>query len=161
MNIRDTLRNAAPADDTVDGLSIDDAERIVLTAMRSWLRCANLSAAHREPPSWRNVLADAGLHTDGLVHFDMLMRFLQCDANCPRDERCHCRDRLAIDEAMLLQALADLQSARSEAALRALAHWLPRCPDSGVLKIARWFSIALLDAGLAIRSTTQPKPYIH
>ncbi|KWZ38772.1 hypothetical protein WS72_28625 [Burkholderia savannae] len=140
-----------------------DAERVVLTAVRTWLHpCAAAGEdARRGRRSWRDVLAAAGLRADGLVHFDMLMRFLTCDACHPLDTHCRCTSGLASDEARLLQALAHLQSTRSEAALRALADWLPRCADSGVLKIARWFSIALLDAGLAIRVPAQPAAYVH
>ncbi len=144
----------ADADAQTDAGTRDiDAARIVLTAIRRWLQpCADADDGARcRRQSWRDVLAAAGLRADGLVHFDMLMRFLMCDTCHPLDTRCRCACGPMNDEARLLQALAHLQSTRSEAALRALADWLPRCADSGVLKIARWFSIALLDAGLAIR----------
>ncbi|AJY40079.1 hypothetical protein I6G56_25575 [Burkholderia humptydooensis] len=140
-----------------------DAARIVLTAIRRWLHPSKVAAddTRCRRQSWRDVLTAAGLRADGLVHFDMLMRFLTCNTCHPLDTHCRCACGPANDEAQLLQALAHLQSARSEAALRALADWLPRCADSGVLKIARWFSIALLDAGLAIRTPTQPAAYLH
>ncbi|KVD81001.1 hypothetical protein WS62_25315 [Burkholderia sp. ABCPW 14] len=162
MNFHHADPSAAPLVDTDVALRDTDAQRIVLTAVRTWLHpAAAEDGARRDRQSWRDVLAAAGLHANGLVHFDMLMRFLTCDACHPLDTHCRCASGLASDEARLLQALAHLQSTRSEAALRALADWLPRCADSGVLKIARWFSIALLDAGLAIHSPAQPAAYMH
>ncbi|ONC71623.1 hypothetical protein [Burkholderia pseudomallei] len=154
----------ADADAQTDAGTRDiDAARIVLTAIRRWLQpCADADDGARcRRQSWRDVLAAAGLRADGLVHFDMLMRFLMCDTCHPLDTRCRCACGPMNDEARLLQALAHLQSTRSEAALRALADWLPRCADSGVQKIARWFSIALLDAGLAIRPPAPPAAYMH
>ncbi|MDN7671477.1 hypothetical protein QZM22_02805 [Burkholderia oklahomensis] len=168
MNFHHADPSAVPLVDTDVAPRDTDAERIVLTAVRTWLHPAadgngngDDGGARRDRRSWRDVLAAAGLHANGLVHFDMLMRFLTCDACHPLDTHCRCASGLANDEARLLQALAHLQSTRSEAALRALADWLPRCADSGVLKIARWFSIALLDAGLAIQPPAQPAAYMH
>ncbi|AJY31777.1 hypothetical protein BTM_4913 [Burkholderia thailandensis 34] len=161
MHFRQAALSGAPLAEADAEPRDIDAARIVLTAIRRWLHpCADDDARCR-PQSWRDVLASAGLRADGLVHFDMLMRFLTCDACHPLDTHCRCASGPANDEARLLQALAHLQSTRSEAALRALADWLPRCADSGVLKIARWFSIALLDAGLAIRAPAQSAAYMH
>jgi hypothetical protein len=137
----------------------DLAERILLTAVRTWLH-PDCGAA-REQRSWRDVLVDAGLRTDGLDQFDMMMTTLTGASPRPLDTRCRCASDLANDEASLLQTIAHLQSTRSEAALRILASWLPSVTVSGVLKITRWFSISLLDAGLEIRDRARSVTYMH
>lgn len=135
------------------------AERTVLAAVRTWLHpdCGTV----RQQDSWRGVLADAGLHTDGLDHFDMLMASLTHTSCRPLDTRCRCASELARDEASLLETIAHLQSTRGEAAVRILNDWLPQCAVSGVLKIARWFSISLLDAGLEIHVRPRDITYMH
>ncbi|WP_323117858.1 hypothetical protein [Burkholderia alba] len=137
----------------------DLAEQTVLAAVRTWLHPDCGTA--REQKSWRDVLVDAGLHTDGLDHFDMLMYSLTCASCRPLDTRCRCATDLANDEASLLQTIAHLQTTHSEAAMRILNDWLPSFTVSGVLKIARWFSISLLDAGLEIRARARSVTYMH
>jgi hypothetical protein len=141
----------------------DSAEQTVLRAVRTWLRphCD----AHGRAESWRGVLAEAGLAVDGLGHFDLLMGTLcraSCRASCrPLDTRCRCASELAKDEGSLLQVIALLQSMRSEAAVQLLNDWLPMRSVSGMLKTARWFAIALLDAGLRLSDRVRRVTYMH
>jgi hypothetical protein len=137
----------------------DSAEQTVLRAVRTWLRphCD----AYGKEESWRGVLAEAGIGADGASHFDLLMGTL-CRASCrPLDTRCRCASELATDEASLLRTLALLQSTRSEAAVQLLNDWLPMPSVSGMLKSARWFAIALLDAGLRLSERQRRVTYIH
>ncbi|MGS1000611.1 hypothetical protein [Burkholderia glumae] len=154
--------HASPIDDPLAG-DPDTAERIILTAVRIWLHpdaaCANPASAR--PPTWRDVLAEAGVHADGLDHFDMMMCALAGSAARPLDMRCRCTRELAHDEASLLQAIAHLQATRGEAAMRVLNDWLPAFSVSGVLKLTRWFAISLLDAGLEIRTRERRVTYLH
>lgn len=140
----------------------DTAERVVLTAVRTWLHpdCGGNRQA-RLAYTWRDVLVEAGVHADGLDHFDMMMNTLACSSQRPLDMRCRCAQDLAYDEASLLQAIAHLQSTRGEAAIGVLNDWLPAFSVSGVLKLTRWFSIALLDAGLEIRARDRNVTYMH
>lgn len=154
-------RRASLIDDPLAG-DPDTAERVILTAVRTWLHPACASNANpRLPHTWRDVLVEAGVHTDGLDHFDMMMSVLANSAARPLDMRCRCARELAYDEASLLQAIAHLQSTRGEAAMRVLNDWLPAFSVSGVLKLTRWFSISLLDAGLEIRARERSVTYIH
>jgi hypothetical protein len=137
----------------------DSTEQMVLRAVRTWLRphCD----AYGKEECWRGVLADAGIGADGLGHFDLLMGTL-CRATCRRlDTRCRCASELATDEASLLRTLALLQSTRSEAAVQLLNDWLPMASVSGMLKWARWFAIALLDAGLRLSERPRRVTYMH
>lgn len=137
----------------------DSAEQTVLRAVRTWLRphCD----AYGKEESWSGVLADAGLGADGFGHFDLLMGTL-CRASCrPLDTRCRCASELATDEASLLRTLALLQSTRSEAAVQLLNDWLPMPSVSGMLKSARWFAIALLDAGLRLSERPRRVTWMH
>ncbi|WP_027793935.1 hypothetical protein [Paraburkholderia acidipaludis] len=137
----------------------DSAEQTVLRAVRTWLRphCD----AYGKEESWRGVLAEAGLGADGVGHFDLLMGTL-CRASCrPLDTRCRCASELATDEASLLRTLALLQSTRSEAAVQLLNDWLPMPSVPGMLKSARWFAIALLDAGLRLSERPRRVTYMH
>jgi hypothetical protein len=137
----------------------DSAEQTVLRAVRTWLRphCD----AYGKEECWRGVLADAGIGVAGLGHFDLLMGTL-CGAACRRlDTRCRCASELATDEASLLLTLALLQSTRSEAAVQLLNDWLPMPSVSGMLKSARWFAIALLDAGLRLSERPRRVTYMH
>lgn len=45
--------------------------------------------------------------------------------------------------------------------MRVLNDWLPAFSVSGVLKLTRWFSISLLDAGLEIRARERNVTYMH
>ncbi|CAB3794204.1 hypothetical protein LMG28688_03887 [Paraburkholderia caffeinitolerans] len=137
----------------------DSAEQTVLRAVRVWLRphCD----AHGKAENWRGVLAEAGLATNGIDHFEHLMATL-CRALCrPLDTRCRCASELAKDEGSLLQVIALLQSTRSEAAVQLLNDWLPTPSVSGMLKTARWFAIALLDAGLRLSHRARRITYMH
>jgi hypothetical protein len=137
----------------------DSAEQTVLRAVRTWLRphCD----AYGKAESWRGVLAEAGLAVEGIGHFDLLMSTL-CRASChPLDTRCRCASELAKDEGSLLQVIALLQSTRSEAAVQLLNDWLPTPSVSGMLKTARWFAIALLDAGLRLSDRARRVTYMH
>ena len=137
----------------------DSAEQTVLRAVRTWLRphCD----AYAKAESWRGVLADAGLGAEGFGYFDLLMGTL-CRASCrPLDTRCRCASELAKDEGSLLQVIALLQSTRSEAAVQLLNDWLPMQSVSGMLKTARWFAIALLDAGLQLSDRSRRVTYMH
>ncbi|MBU9264965.1 hypothetical protein [Burkholderia gladioli] len=150
-------------DDPLAG-ETDTAERVVLSAVRTWLHpgCgSNANAGARAAHTWRDVLLEAGVHADGLDHFDLMMSTLACSASRPLDMRCRCAQDLAYDEASLLQAIAHLQSTRGEAAMRVLNDWLPAFSVSGVLKLTRWFSISLLDAGLEIRARERNVTYMH
>jgi hypothetical protein len=137
----------------------DSAEQTVLRAVRTWLRphCD----AYGKEESWRGVLADAGLAVDGIGHFDLLMGTLCRASSRPLDTRCRCASELATDEASLLRTLALLQSTRSEAAVQLLNDWLPMPSVSGMLKSARWFAIALLDAGLRLSERPRRVTYMH
>ncbi|PLZ04304.1 hypothetical protein CY652_01120 [Burkholderia sp. WAC0059] len=156
-------QNPFTADDTLPDDPFapyaDTAEQVVLQAVRTWLRphCD----AHGNRASWHGTLAEAGLRIEGIGHFDLLMAALQCASNRPLDTRCRCATELAHDEASLLQTIALLQSTRSEAAMQILNDWLPPAGASGVLKIARWFAIALLDAGLELRARERRVTYMH
>ncbi len=154
-------RRASLFDDPLAG-DPDTAERVVLTAVRTWLHpdCGS-NANARTAYSWRDVLVEAGLNHDGLDHFDLLMNTLACSAARPLDMRCRCAQDLAHDEASLLQTIAHLQSTRGEAAIGVLNDWLPAFSVSGVLKLTRWFSISLLDAGLEIRARDRQVTYLH
>ncbi|MFD1561377.1 hypothetical protein ACFSHT_37995 [Paraburkholderia silviterrae] len=137
----------------------DSAEQTVLRAVRTWLRPHCDASAKSE--GWRGVLADAGLAADGIDHFALLMTTL-CRASCrPLDTRCRCASELAKDEGSLLQVIALLQSTRSEAAVQLLNDWLPMPSVSGMLKTARWFAIALLDAGLRLSHRARRVTYMH
>ncbi|CAM2169026.1 conserved hypothetical protein [Paraburkholderia sacchari] len=137
----------------------DSAEQTVLRAVRTWLRphCD----AHGKAENWRGVLAEAGLATHGIEQFERLMA-TWCRASChPLDTRCRCASELAKDEGSLLQVIALLQSTRSEAAVQLLNDWLPTPSVSGMLKTARWFAIALLDAGLRLSHRARRVTYMH
>ena len=137
----------------------DTAEQTVLRAVRTWLRphCD----AYAKAENWRGVLTDAGIGAEGFGYFDLLMGTL-CRASCrPLDTRCRCASELAKDEGSLLQVIALLQSTRSEAAVRLLNDWLPMPSVSGMLKSARWFAIALLDAGLRLSERPRRVTYMH
>ncbi|KAF1026133.1 MAG: hypothetical protein GAK40_01300 [Burkholderia plantarii] len=149
-------RRSALLDDPLAG-DPDTAERVVLMAVRAWLH-PDCDAA-RTRFTWRDVLAEAGIHADGADHFDMMMCTLACSSARPLDMRCRCAKDLAYDEASLLQTIAHLQSTRGEAAMRVLNDWLPAFSVSGVLKLTRWFSISLLDAGLEIRARARRDVY--
>ncbi|WP_028218815.1 hypothetical protein [Paraburkholderia oxyphila] len=137
----------------------DSAEQTVLRAVRTWLRPRCDASARSE--SWRGVLAEAGLAADGIDQFALLMTTL-CRASCrPLDTRCRCASELAKDEGSLLQVIALLQSTRSEAAVQLLNDWLPMPSVSGTLKTARWFAIALLDAGLRLSHRARRVTYMH
>lgn len=145
---------ADPASDEPDG-----SELTVLTAIRSWLRphCD----AWRAPANWKEILRAAGLRPDGLEHFDLLMRSLALISIRPLDMRCRCASELARNEASLLQALALLQRTRNQAAVLLLGEWLPQPAVSGLLKLARWLAIDLLDAGLELRAHPRAFTYLH
>jgi hypothetical protein len=63
--------------------------------------------------------------------------------------------------ALPVRTLALLQSTRSEAAVQLLNDWLPMPSVSGMLKSARWFAIALLDAGLRLSERQRRVTYMH
>ena len=54
-----------------------------------------------------------------------------------------------------------LQKTHSHAAMQLLNDWLPQPAVSGMLKIARWFAISLLDAGIVIRVRVRRVTYMH
>ncbi|SDI19609.1 hypothetical protein [Paraburkholderia phenazinium] len=137
----------------------DEAEQTVLNAVRTWLR-PRCDALGRNG-SWRDVLSEAGMSVDGMLYFDLLMRFLRRCAYRRLDTRCRCASDLAKDEASLLQTIALLQRVRGDAAIELLNDWLPESAVSGVLKIVRWFAIALLDAGLVIQVRSRCVTYMH
>jgi hypothetical protein len=135
------------------------AEQTVLSALRMWLRPQ--CDAMRKRESWREPLSEAGLSHDGLVSFDLLMRSVMSVTRRPLDTRCRCASDLAKDEAMLLQSIALLQSMRSDEAIRLLEDWLPQQAMSVVLKVVRWFAIALLEAGLELTVRERRVTYMH
>jgi hypothetical protein len=137
----------------------DSAEQTVLRAVRTWLRphCD----AYGKEESWRGVLVEAGLGADGIGQFDLLMGTLCRASRRTLDTRCRCASELAKDEAALLRTIALLQSTRSEAAVQLLNDWLPMPSVSGMLKSARWFAIALLDAGLRLSERARRVSYMH
>lgn len=137
----------------------DTAEQTILRAVRTWLR-PHCNAYGKEE-SWHGVLAEAGLGAEGFGHFDLLMSTLCRASSRPLDTRCRCAAELARDEASLLQAIALLQSTRSEAAVRLLNDWLPMPSVPAMLKSARWFAIALLDAGVRLRERPRRVTYMH
>ena len=137
----------------------DSAEQTVLRAVRTWLRPHCNASAKAE--SWRGVLAEAGLAVEGIDHFELLMAALCRASSRPLDTRCRCAAELAKDEGSLLQVIALLQSTRSEAAVQLLNDWLPTPCVSGMLKTARWFAIALLDAGLRLSHRARRVTYMH
>ncbi len=137
----------------------DTTEQTILRAVRIWLRPR--CDAHDRPENWRGVLAEAGLSTDGIGHFDLLMGTLCRSSSRPLDMRCRCATELANDEASLLQTIALLQSTRSEEAVGLLNSWLPPERVSRLLKTARWFAIALLDAGLSLTVRSRRVTYMH
>lgn len=137
----------------------DVAELTVVSAVRTWLRPQ--CDAVRTRNSWRDVLSEAGMTADGLTYFDMLMRALMRTTCRPLDMRCRCASDLAKDEASLLQTIALLQKTHSQAAMQLLNDWLPQPAVSGMLKIARWFAISLLDAGIVIRVRMRRVTYMH
>ncbi len=147
-----------PSDDDL-AAPPDAADRAVLTAMRVWLR-PDCEAA-QNCPHWRSVLTSIGMRTEGIEHFDLLMRSLLHVSARPLDTRCQCVRDLAKDEASILQTIALLQKTHSGAAVRLLAEWLPAPAVSGVLKLMRWFAIDLLDAGLEIRVQNRRVTYMH
>jgi len=137
----------------------DMAEQTVLTAVRTWLRpqCDSV----RRTSDWSGVLHEAGMTANGIGYFDILMRSLMRASCRPLDTRCRCASELANDEASLLQIIALLQRTRSDAATQMLNNWLPQPTVSTVLKIMRWFSIALLDAGLVLQVRARRVTYMH
>ena len=137
----------------------DVAEQIVLTAVRTWLRPQCESA--RRSSDWSAALHEAGMSADGIAYFDILMRSLMRASCRPLDTRCRCATDLANDEASLLQVIALLQRTRSDAATKMLNDWLPQPTVSTVLKMIRWFSIALLDAGLVLQARARRVTYMH
>jgi hypothetical protein len=137
----------------------DMAEQTVLSALRMWLRPQ--CDAMRKRESWREPLSEAGLSHDGLVSFDLLMRSVMSVTRRPLDTRCRCASDLAKDEAMLLQSIALLQGMRSDEAIRLLEDWLPQQAMSVVLKVVRWFAIALLEAGLELTVRERRVTYMH
>jgi hypothetical protein len=48
-----------------------------------------------------------------------------------------------------------------DAAIRLLGEWLPPPTVSGLLKIARWFAISLLDTGLKLPVRKRSVTYMH
>jgi hypothetical protein len=138
---------------------VDEAEHTVLNAVRTWLRPR--CDAQGRSADWREVLSDAGVTADGLGYFDLLMQQLRRSARRRLDTRCRCASELAKDEASLLQTIALLQRVRGDAAVELLNDWLSEPALSGVLKIVRWFSIALLDAGLVIQVRKRRVTYMH
>jgi hypothetical protein len=137
----------------------DIAEQTVLGAVRTWLRPQCDAVRKRE--SWRESLSEAGLSTDGLVSFDLLMRSIMSMSRRPLDTRCRCASELAKDEAMLLQSIALLQGMRSDEAIDLLDDWLPQPAVSVMLKVVRWFAIALLEAGLELTVRERRVSYMH
>jgi hypothetical protein len=137
----------------------DMAEQTVLSAVRTWLRPQCDAVRKRE--SWRESLSEAGLTRDGLVSFDLLMRSIMSVSHRPLDTRCLCASDLAKDEAMLLQSIALLQGMRSDEAIRLLDDWLPQPAVSVMLKVVRWFAIALLEAGLELTVRERRVTYMH
>ncbi|MGF7134680.1 hypothetical protein P3T40_006186 [Paraburkholderia sp. EB58] len=137
----------------------DMAEQTVLSAVRTWLRPQCDAVRKRE--SWRESLSEAGLTRDGLVSFDLLMRSIMSVSHRPLDTRCRCASDLAKDEAMLLQSIALLQGMRSDEAIRLLDDWLPQPAVSVMLKVVRWFAIALLEAGLELTVRERRVTYMH
>lgn len=126
----------------------DMGEQTVLAAVRTWLRPQ--CDAVRKCESWRESLSEAGLTKDGLVSFDLLMRSVATVSRRPLDTRCRCASDLAKDEAMLLQSIALLQGMRSKEVTVLLEDWLPQTAVNVVLKVVRWFAIALLEAGIEL-----------
>jgi hypothetical protein len=137
----------------------DEAEHTVLNAVRTWLRPR--CDAQGRSANWRAVLSEAGVTADGLGYFDLLMHQLRRSARRRLDTRCRCARELAKDEASLLQTIALLQRVRGDAAVELLNDWLSEPALSGVLKIVRWFAIALLDAGLVIQVRKRRVTYMH
>ncbi|KAG0184218.1 hypothetical protein DFQ28_011570 [Apophysomyces sp. BC1034] len=137
----------------------DTAEQVVLCAVRTWLR--PVCDARRAHQSWQQVLAHASVCGDGAEQFDILMRTLIRTSCRPLDMRCRCASDLAHDEASLLQTIALLQSMQIDTATQLLGEWLPQPTVSGVLKMARWFAISLLDAGVQLRVRRRSVTYMH
>jgi hypothetical protein len=136
----------------------DVAEKTVLDAIRTWLRPE--CRVQRGTEDWRTGLSDAGVSLDSLRYFDLLGTLMHSTLR-PLDTRCRCATDLTHDEASLLQVLGLLQRTRSEAATRLLNDWLPEPSVGGMLKLVRWFAIALLDAGLVIPVRTRHVSYMH
>jgi hypothetical protein len=137
----------------------DMAEQTVLGAVRTWLRPQCDAVRKRE--SWRESLSEAGLSSDGLVSFDLLMRSIMSVSQRPLDTRCRCASDLAKDAAMLLQSIALLQGMRSDEAIGLLDDWLPQPAVSVMLNVVRWFAIALLEAGLELTVRERRVTYMH
>lgn len=145
--------------DNSDNEHADSAEQVVLYAMRTWLR--PVCDARRTRESWQQVLTHAGMRDNGIEQFDILMRTLMRSSRRPLDMRCRCASELAHDEASVLQTIALLQSMQIDTATQLLGEWLPQPTVSGILKIARWLAISLLDAGLQLRVRRRSVSYMH
>lgn len=137
----------------------DMAEQTVLDAMRTWLRPQ--CDAVRKRASWRESLSEAGLTTDGLISFDMLMRSFSGIARRPLDTRCRCASELAKDEAMLLQSIALMQGMRGDETSGLLEECFAKEAINVVRKVVHWFAFSLLEAGLELRVRERRVTYMH
>ncbi|RQU99202.1 hypothetical protein DF047_35470 [Burkholderia cenocepacia] len=137
----------------------DGPETMVLTAIRTWQR--SHCAGQRARLDWNRMLTEAGLRSESIERFDLVMRVLARASARPFETFCRCATTLTSDEATLLQAIALLQRTKSAAAVALLGEWRAQSFVSELLKLIRWLAIDLLDAGIELRVRERDTTYMH
>jgi len=132
------------------------SELLVMTTLRLW------AMPHRDPdrkhPDWREGLQAAGLGTDGVEAFDLLLRMVVCTTLRPLDVRCPGCPGVGLDEGLFLQTLLCLQQHREASAAALLADWMPPAAVRLAMPHARALAELLLDHGLTLDHRRQAHP---